>query len=118
MLYVPVEQMDIVQKYIGGDSASPRINKLSGGEWKAIKARAKAAIAVFAKDLIDLYAHRKMEKGHAFEKDTVWQKEFRGQFPLSGDRRSAAFGRGDQERYGEAFSYGQTSLRRRGVWQD
>lgn len=81
MLYVPVEQMDIVQKYIGGDSASPRINKLSGGEWKATKARAKAAIAVFAKDLIDLYAHRKLEKGHAFEKDTVWQKEFEDSFP-------------------------------------
>lgn len=81
MLYVPVEQMDIVQKYIGGDSGAPRINKLSGGEWKATKAKAKAAIAVFAKDLIDLYAHRKMEKGHAFEKDTVWQKEFEDSFP-------------------------------------
>ncbi len=81
MLYVPVEQMDIVQKYIGSDGAAPRINKLSGSEWKATKARAKAAIAVFAKDLIDLYAQRKMEKGHAFEKDTVWQKEFEDSFP-------------------------------------
>lgn len=41
MLYVPVEQMDIVQKYIGSDGGAPRINKLSGGEWKATKAKAK-----------------------------------------------------------------------------
>lgn len=81
MLYVPVEQMDIVQKYIGGDNGTPRINKLSGSEWKATKAKAKAAIAVFAKDLIDLYAHRKMEKGYSFGKDTVWQREFEESFP-------------------------------------
>lgn len=81
VLYVPVEQMDLVQKYIGGDGGAPRINKLSGGEWKATKAKAKAAIAVLAKDLIDLYARRKMEKGYAFGKDTVWQKEFEDAFP-------------------------------------
>lgn len=81
MLYVPVEQMDLVQKYIGNDQAAPKINKLSGGEWKATKAKAKAAIAVFAKDLIDLYAKRKMEKGYSFSKDTVWQKDFEDSFP-------------------------------------
>ncbi|MBR4409825.1 MAG: transcription-repair coupling factor, partial [Firmicutes bacterium] len=81
MLYVPVEQMDIVQKYIGNDAAAPKMNKLSGGEWKATKAKAKAAIAVMAKDLIDLYAQRQMEKGYSFCPDTVWQKEFEDSFP-------------------------------------
>ena len=81
MLYVPVEQMDIVQKYIGGDGLAPKINKLSGSEWKATKAKAKAAIAVMAKDLIDLYAQRKMVKGHSFGPDTIWQKEFEDSFP-------------------------------------
>ena len=81
MLYVPVEQMDIVQKYIGSDGAAPKLNKLSGGEWKATKAKAKAAIAVMAKDLIDLYAQRKMEKGYSFGQDTVWQQEFEASFP-------------------------------------
>ena len=81
MLYVPVEQMDIVQKYIGSDAAMPKMNKLSGGEWKATKAKAKAAIAVMAKDLIDLYAQRQMENGYSFCKDTVWQKEFEDNFP-------------------------------------
>lgn len=81
MLYVPVEQMDIIQKYIGTDSASPRLNKLSGGEWKVTKAKAKVAIAEMAKELLDLYAKRKMSKGYAFEKDTPWQQEFEDAFP-------------------------------------
>lgn len=91
MLYVPVEQMDIVQKYIGSDGAVPKINKLSGGEWKATKAKAKAAIAVMAKDLIDLYAQRKMQPGHSFSQDTVWQKEFEDAFPYeeTGDQLRA-----------------------------
>lgn len=83
MLYVPVEQMDIVQKYIGGDSATPKINKLSSGEWKLTKAKAKAAIAEMAKELLDLYAKRKMKPGHAFEKDTTWQREFEDYFPYT-----------------------------------
>ncbi len=81
LLYVPVEQMDMVQKYIGGDDAVPRINKLSGGEWKATKAKAKAAIAVMAKDLIDLYAKRQLEPGYAFGEDSPWQREFEDAFP-------------------------------------
>ena len=81
ILYIPVEQMDLVQKYVGGDGTSPKINKLSGGEWKNTKAKAKAAVAVLAKDLIDLYAQRKMEKGYPFGKDTVWQKQFEDSFP-------------------------------------
>ncbi len=92
MLYVPVEQMDIVQKYIGSDGAPPKINKLSGGEWKATKAKAKAEIAVMAKDLIDLYAQRKMQPGHSFPADTIWQKEFEDAFPYeeTGDQLRAA----------------------------
>ena len=82
LLYVPVEQMDMVQKYIAGDDAVPKINKLSGGEWKATKAKAKAAIAVMAKDLIDLYAKRQLEPGFAFSEDTPWQREFEDAFPF------------------------------------
>lgn len=82
MLYVPVEQMDLVQKYIGGDgSAMPKINKLSGSEWKATKAKAKAAIAEMAQELIRLSAERQMEPGYAFGADTVWQSEFEDSFP-------------------------------------
>ena len=76
-----MKQLDSVLKYIGADGDATRINQLSGGEWKATKAKAKAEIAVMAKDLIDLYAARSMKPGHSFGKDTVWQKEFEDAFP-------------------------------------
>lgn len=81
MLYVPVEQMDMIQKFVGADGATPKINKLSSGEWKKTKARAKAAIAEMAKELIELSAARQIEKGHAFQPDTPWQAEFEDAFP-------------------------------------
>lgn len=83
VLYVPVEQMDLVQKYIGGDAGSPKLNKLSGSEWKATKAKAKAAIANMAQELMEMAAARQIEKGFAFSQDTVWQKEFEESFPYS-----------------------------------
>ncbi len=81
MLYVPVEQMDMIQKYVGADGSSPRINKLSGGEWKKVKARAKAAIANMAKELLEISAERKARGGYAFASDSIWQKEFEDMFP-------------------------------------
>ncbi|MBE6033763.1 MAG: transcription-repair coupling factor [Clostridiales bacterium] len=81
MLYVPVEQMDLIQKYVSADGATPKINKLSGSEWKKTKAKAKAAIANMAKELLELSAARQIEQGYAFSQDTVWQKEFEDSFP-------------------------------------
>lgn len=82
MLYVPIERFDLVQKYIGSEGAAPKLNKLSGNEWKMTKARARAAIAEMTDELIDLYAKRQMKKGFAFSKDDVWQKEFEDRFPF------------------------------------
>lgn len=81
MLYVPVEQMDIIQKYVGAEGATPRINKLAGGEWKKTKLRAQQAIKDMAKELLELSAARKLEKGYAFSKDNLWQREFESLFP-------------------------------------
>jgi transcription-repair coupling factor (superfamily II helicase) len=81
MLYVPVEQMDMIQKYVGADGSTPKINKLSGGDWKKVKAKAKAAIANMAKELLELSAARKTRGGHAFSSDSIWQKEFEDMFP-------------------------------------
>jgi transcription-repair coupling factor (superfamily II helicase) len=81
MLYVPVEQMDMIQKYIGADGAAPRINKLSGGEWKKVKAKAKAAIATMAKELLEISAERRAQGGHTFAPDSIWQREFEDLFP-------------------------------------
>ncbi len=80
-LYVPIEQMDMVQKYIGSEGASPKLNKLGGVEWKKAKAKVKGAIEDMAKDLLALYAERQMTKGHAFSQDTPWQGQFEDAFP-------------------------------------
>jgi transcription-repair coupling factor (superfamily II helicase) len=92
MLYVPVEQMNLVQKYIGADSGIPRINKLSSGEWKKTKAKAKGAIVDMAKELLQLSAIRNSSKGYSFSQDTTWQTEFEDAFPYeeTGDQLKCA----------------------------
>ena len=81
-LYVPVEQLDMVQKYIGSEGKSPRINKLGGSEWAKAKAKVRKSINEIAEDLVKLYASRSMIKGHKYSKDTVWQKQFEDEFPF------------------------------------
>lgn len=83
MLYVPVERFDIVQKYIGSEGAAPKLNKLSGTEWKNAKRRARQAIAEMTDELVNLYARRKLKKGFAFDEDDVWQREFEERFPFN-----------------------------------
>ena len=80
-LYVPVEQLDLVQKYIGSEGKAPKVNKLSGSEWNKAKNKVKRAINEIAEDLVKLYAVRSTLKGHKFSKDTVWQKQFEEEFP-------------------------------------
>jgi transcription-repair coupling factor (superfamily II helicase) len=80
VLYVPVDQMDSIQKYMGSESIVPKINRLSGGEWQKTKARAKAAITDMAKDFLELSAQREMVKGFQFDEDSPWQKEFEDSF--------------------------------------
>ena len=82
-LYIPVDQLGMLQKYVGGDGIAPRLNKLSGSEWKQTKAKAKAAITDMADELIRMSAIRMREKGYAFSEDTVWQKEFEETFPYT-----------------------------------
>lgn len=83
VLYVPVEQMSLVQRYVGSESVTPKIYKLSGNEWEKTKAKAKGAIAEMAKELIELSATRKADPGHAFAQDTPWQKQFEDSFPYA-----------------------------------
>ncbi|MDR1263975.1 MAG: transcription-repair coupling factor [Oscillospiraceae bacterium] len=80
-LYIPTDQMDRVHKYIGGDSAAPRLNKLGGSEWRNQKARVKQSIRAMAFDLVKLYAKRAAQRGHAFSADTPWQAQFEEYFP-------------------------------------
>lgn len=79
-LYVPVEQLDLVQKYIGSEGSSPKVNKLGGNEWIKAKAKARKSINDIAEDLVNLYATRAALKGYKFSKDTQWQKQFEDEF--------------------------------------
>jgi len=80
-LYVPTDQLDRVQKYIGGDAAAPRLNRLGGSEWNRQKQKVRQSIREMAFDLVKLYAQRASVKGHAFSNDTPWQTQFEEFFP-------------------------------------
>lgn len=80
-LYVPVEQLDLVQKYIGSEGKIPKINKLGGTEWTKTKSRVQKSINEIAEELVKLYATRSLVKGFTYSKDTVWQKQFEEEFP-------------------------------------
>lgn len=79
-LYVPVEQLDMVQKYIGSEGKAPRISKLGGTEWSKAKNKVRTSINEIAQDLVKLYAERSKLKGYKYSKDTVWQKQFEEEF--------------------------------------
>lgn len=81
MLYVPVEQLDMVQKYIGGDDSPPKVYKLGGNDWAKTKKKVKESLKEMAENLVELYALRSTIEGHAFSKDTPWQKQFEEEFP-------------------------------------
>ena len=80
-LYVPTEQLDRVQRFIGAQNAPPKLNKLGGGEWQRQKSKVKAGLKSLAFDLVKLYADRANRPGYAFSKDTPWQRQFEDLFP-------------------------------------
>ncbi|HEY4492450.1 MAG TPA: DEAD/DEAH box helicase, partial [Acidobacteriota bacterium] len=79
-LYVPVERLDLVQKYMGATDAAPQLDKLGTMLWQKKKSRAKASMKEMAEKLLQLYAHRKAVKGHAFSQDDAFQHEFEDAF--------------------------------------
>ncbi len=82
-LFVPVNQLDLVSKYIGGHAtAAVPLSKMGGAAWKNATKRAKAAAKDLAKELIKLYAERTSRPGHAFSPDNDWQREFEAAFPF------------------------------------
>ena len=80
-LYVPVEQIDQVQKYVGSEGKEPKIYSLGGSDWKKVKSRVKSSVQDIADDLIKLYAEREASRGYAFAEDGAEQSEFEGSFP-------------------------------------
>ncbi|MBC8632283.1 transcription-repair coupling factor [[Eubacterium] tenue] len=80
-LYVPIDQMDKIQKFIGADTEKVKLNKLGSSEWSKAKAKVKKEIEDMTKDLVELYAKREKIKGYKFSKDKLWQSEFETLFP-------------------------------------
>ena len=79
-LYVPVEQIDLVMKYVAAEGKEPKVYKLGGNEWKKVKKKVQSSVEDIAEDLIKLYAEREASKGYAFSPDGDMQREFETSF--------------------------------------
>lgn len=80
-LYVPVEQIDQVQKYVGAEDKNPKIYALGGSDWKKVKRKVQSSVEDIADDLIKLYAEREASKGHAFSPSEKEETLFASSFP-------------------------------------
>jgi len=81
-LYVPLERLDLVEKYRSHEGAKPQLDRLGGVTWERTKTRVKRALRDMAQELLQLYAERKMRGGTAVSPDTPWQHEFEDAFPF------------------------------------
>ncbi|UFU01526.1 transcription-repair coupling factor (plasmid) [Radiobacillus kanasensis] len=79
-LFVPIDQIDLVQKYVGSEGKEPKLYKLGGSEWKKVKSKVQSTVEDIADDLIKLYAEREATVGYAFSEDTLMQREFEDAF--------------------------------------
>ncbi|MGI8572539.1 MAG: transcription-repair coupling factor [Solirubrobacteraceae bacterium] len=90
-VFVPVEQLAKISRYVGAGGAHPPLSKLGGTRWEALKARARRAAQELAGELLNLYAERRRREGHSFAPDGDWQREFEDAFPFveTPDQREA-----------------------------
>jgi transcription-repair coupling factor (superfamily II helicase) len=79
-LYVPVDSLELVQKYIGGEKSKPKIDKLGSAYWRNTKSRVKKYVEDIAKELIQFYAERELAQGHAFPPDDELFREMEERF--------------------------------------
>lgn len=82
-LYIPVEKIDLLFKYVGKEGIVPKINKMDSIDWKKTKQRVKQKVADMADRLLKLYAERESKKGFAFSKDNQMMEDFENDFPYS-----------------------------------
>ncbi|NLY54451.1 MAG: transcription-repair coupling factor [Firmicutes bacterium] len=80
-LYVPTDQIDLLQKYVGAEGRTPKIYSLGGGDWQKVKSRVKKSVQEMAKELLALYAARENEAGFSFPPDDEWQQQMEARFP-------------------------------------
>ncbi|HHY17827.1 MAG TPA: transcription-repair coupling factor [Firmicutes bacterium] len=89
-LYVPTDQVDMVEKYVGPEGTRPSLQRLGTGEWQRIKARVKKSVEEMARKLLILEAKRKSRQGHAYSQDTPWQLQFEEGFEYEDTEDQAA----------------------------
>ena len=80
-LFLPVEQIDVLQRYVGGEGRQPKVSSLGGQEWIRVKNRVRASVQDLARELLSLYAAREAVSGYAFSADHAWQYDFEERFP-------------------------------------
>lgn len=81
VLYVPTDQIQFLQRYIGNEGEAPRLSRMGGADWKKARAKAQKSIDNLAEKLVALYAKREITDGYAFPPDTPFQQEFEEAFP-------------------------------------
>ena len=81
ILYVPTDQLSLLQRYIGNEGDTPKLQKMGGSDWQKTRAKAQKSITDLAEKLVALYAKREVVQGYAFPPDTPFQKEFEEAFP-------------------------------------
>lgn len=80
-LFIPVDQLDMVQKYIGNEGEKPKISQMAGKEWQKARIKAKESVDKVAKEIVELYAKRSQIKGFEFSPDSDMQRNFEEDFP-------------------------------------
>ncbi len=80
-VYVPVDQIDRVSKYIGSAESTPALSRLGTADWERVKRRVKAAVEELARELLELYAARQLAERPSYGPDTQWQRELEDAFP-------------------------------------
>jgi transcription-repair coupling factor (superfamily II helicase) len=90
-MYVPVERINLVQRYVGGDDAEPKLDKLGSGSWEKVKRRTRQAVLAMASELLEIYAAREVIEGHAYPRPGADYEEFasRFEFEETPDQQSA-----------------------------
>jgi transcription-repair coupling factor (superfamily II helicase) len=81
-LYVPVDRINVVEKYVGADGTPPELDKLGGTTWEKVKAKTREAVLAMAHELLDVYATREVMEGHAFRAPDDYYREFEARFPF------------------------------------
>lgn len=79
--FVPIEQVNLVQRYIGNEGEKPRLDRIGSKSWENRKSKVQKAVEDLAQKLIDLYSRRKASVGYAFPKEKEWQSAFEAAFP-------------------------------------